>query len=56
MTQVPESPQGLTLELLRREAAFELLLLSEQTVTLKVPRTISATTPRNKSKTEESRA
>ena len=56
MIQVPESPQGLTLELLQREAPFELLFLSEQTVTLTLLRTISATTPRNKSKTEESRA
>lgn len=50
MTQVPESAQGLTLELLGREALFELLFLSEQTVTLKLLRTISATTPRNKNK------
>lgn len=56
VTQVPESPQGLTLELLQREALFELLFLSEQTVTLKLLRTISAITPRNKAKTEESRA
>lgn len=38
------------MELLRREALFELLFLSEQTVTLKLLRTISATTPRNKNK------
>ena len=52
----PREPSRTHAGIIAKRSSFELLFLSEQTVTLKLLRTISAITPRNKTKTGESRA